>query len=186
MTICGLGITARPAVSYLEVARSPQEATAMRAIVRWIAIGCLAVPLAALAGHAFELPNKLALDASLWLMVQQQLYRGWGPVSAPFEIAALLACWTHAYLSRGQRFFPAAVVAALCLPAMLASFFLLNAPVNAAFAQWTPASMPADWPAYRWRWELGHLISFLLAVAALIALLRAAFVDREPHDARFR
>jgi len=151
----------------------------MRGVIRWIAIGCLAVPLAALAGHVFELPNKLTLDAALWLAVQQQLYRGWGPVSAPFEIIALLACWAHAYLSRGHRFFPAALIAAICLPAMLVVFFLFNAPVNAAFAQWTPASIPADWPTYRWRWELGHLLSFLLAIAALAALLRAAFVDRE-------
>ena len=40
--------------------------------------------------HVLELPNKLALDAPLWLAVQQHLYRGWGLfLGGPAEIGAL-------------------------------------------------------------------------------------------------
>lgn len=33
---------------------------------------------------------------------------------------------------------------------------LLNDPVNKAVADWTPQTLPADWPRYRLRWEIGQ------------------------------
>jgi hypothetical protein len=57
------------------------------------------------------------------------------------------------------------------------AFFLLNAPVNAVFAGWRAATLPADWPGYRRQWELGHAIAFVLAPTAFCTLLRAAFVE---------
>jgi len=44
-------------------------------------LNLLLAALATLAplAHVLELPNKLRLDGPLWLAVQQQLYRGWGP-----------------------------------------------------------------------------------------------------------
>lgn len=146
--------------------------------IRWLGLVCLAVPLAALGGHVGELPNKLALDGTLWLAVQQHLYRGWGPVTAPFEIAAFASAWALAWLARRRRaVFRPTLIAACCLTAILAVFFVFNAPVNAAVAGWTATALPADWTAYRWRWELGHLLSFLGALTAMVALLRGAFVD---------
>ena len=41
----------------------------------------------------------------------------------------------------------------------------------------TLAAMPADWAAYRWRWEVGHLVHCALAVIAVAALLRSAYLD---------
>jgi hypothetical protein len=145
--------------------------------LRWIAIACTAVPLGATVAHVFELPNKMTLDGPLWLAVQQNLYRGWGPLIAPFEITAIVAAWTLVFLERErQRTFPLTFLAALCLTAMLGVFFLLNAPVNSAFAQWTATTLPPDWPSYRLRWEVGHALGCLLALVAFGALLRAAFV----------
>jgi hypothetical protein len=60
---------------------------------------------------------------------------------------------------------------------MLLVFFLFNAPVNAAFADWTAETLPADWPDYRRQWELGHAIAFVLALTAFCMLLRAAFAE---------
>jgi membrane-bound ClpP family serine protease len=54
-------------------------------------------------------------------------------------------------------------------------FFILNQPVNVAFASWTTATLPSDWQSYRLRWETGHAISFVLVLVAFIALLRALF-----------
>jgi len=68
----------------------------------WIAFGCLAVDASALAAHALELPNKLALDGPLWLAVQQRLYRGWGPTLGPFEVGAVVAAWVLVVQTRGR------------------------------------------------------------------------------------
>ena len=146
--------------------------------LRWISLLATAVPLGATVAHVMELPNKFSLDGPLWLAVQQNLYRGWGPFIGPFEIVAIVSSWALAYMVRGRRpAFALTVVAALCLTAMLAVFFLFNAPVNAAFAGWTAEMLPADWPDYRLQWELGHAIGFALALTAFCTLLRAAFAE---------
>lgn len=131
--------------------------------------------------HVLELPNKFTLDGPLWLAVQQQLYRGWGAVFGPVEILALLTTLFLVWLRRGNpRAFRASLLAALVYTAMLAVFFIFNAPVNAAFNSWTVADMPADWPAYRWRWEMGHAIAAGLSIIGWLALLRASFADHKP------
>lgn len=147
-------------------------------ILRWISLLATAVPLAATIAHVLESPNKLALEGPLWLAVQQNLYRGWGPFIGPFEILAALATGLLAYLLRGRRRgFALTLTAALCLVGMVVVFFLFNAPVNAAFAGWTAETLPPDWPDYRLQWELGHAIAFVLALIAFCTLLRAAFLD---------
>jgi hypothetical protein len=143
----------------------------------WICVITAAVPLGATTAHLLELPNKLGLDGPLWLAVQQNVYRGWGPFIAPFEIAAIVSAWALAYLLRRWRAaFPWVLAAALCLSAMLVEFFLIVEPVNVAFARWTPATLPPDWAEYRLRWEVGHAIGFILALVAFCALLRTAFI----------
>lgn len=128
--------------------------------------------------HVLELPNKFSLDAELWLAVQQQLYRGWGLLFGPVEILALLTTLFLVWLRRDNRpAFRASVVAAFAYAAMLAVFFVFNAPVNAAFNSWTVADMPANWPEFRWRWEVGHAIAALLSLVGWLALLRASFKD---------
>jgi hypothetical protein len=145
---------------------------------RWISLVCTGITLGAAYAHVLELPNKFRLDGELWLAVQQNLYRGWGPFIGPFELLAIAATWLLVVLVRGRRqTFVLTLVAALCLSLALVAFFTLNAPVNAAFAQWTPQTLPADWPDYRLRWEVGHAVTFVLALIAFILLLRAAFVD---------
>lgn len=148
----------------------------MKAVV-WIGLLCTAVDLAALLAHVLELPNKLTLSGPLWLAVQQQLYRGWGPVLGPFEVGAVVLAWALVVARRHRRSFVLTLAAALCLTAMFVLFFALVRPVNVAFAAWTPETLPPDWPRYRLRWEMGHGVRALLAVAGLAALIRAAMVD---------
>lgn len=130
--------------------------------------------------HVLELPNKLALDAQLWLAVQQHLYRGWGPfIGAPTELGALFTSLVLVYLRRRSRaVFAATVLASLGYVGMLAAFFVLNQPVNVAFASWTATSMPPDWMAYRARWEAGHTIAAAFALASLALLIRAYVRER--------
>ena len=63
---------------------------------------------------------------------------------------------------------------------MMAVFFALNAPVNAALASWTPATLPADWANYRLRWESGHAMAALFSIISLMAVLRVSPWKRGP------
>jgi hypothetical protein len=140
-----------------------------------LAIVAMLPPLA----HLLELPNKVSLDGPTWLAVQQHLYRGWGPLlGAPAEIGALATTLVLLVVRRTNdetrrlTFF-----AALSYAAMIATFFVLNAPVNEALSQWMPTSLPSDWESYRLRWETGHAIAALLSVAGLGVLVRAWFIE---------
>ena len=67
----------------------PPDGRGLRALCTANLVLAVLATLAPIA-HVLEMPNKLALDAPLWLAVQQNLYRGWGPfVGGPIEILAL-------------------------------------------------------------------------------------------------
>ncbi|HZP42751.1 MAG TPA: DUF1772 domain-containing protein [Candidatus Binatia bacterium] len=157
--------------------------TGVAAAVRRAVLACALVDLAALLAHVLELPNKLGLPGPLWLAVQQRLYRGWGPVLGPFEVAALAGAWLLAALvGRRSPAFARMLLAALCLTAALALFFAVVRPVNLALAGWTPATLPADWPRWRLRWEVGHAARAALVLVAVGAL--ASGPARVPPPAR--
>lgn len=129
---------------------------AMRALNLVIAVLATTAPIA----HVVELPNKLRMSGAPWLAVQQQLYRGWGFVYGPVEILALLTSLGLVFLRRqAAHALRPTVVAVLAYGAMIAVFFVFNAPVNEAFQGWTPATLPARWPRYRLQWETGHAIA---------------------------
>lgn len=123
--------------------------------------------------HVLEMISKLTLDGPLWLGIQQNLYRGWGDVFGPVEIAAFLSSLillAMLWRALGER--RVYLIATLCYAAMLADFFLFNAPVNAALNQWTATTLPADWPQYRLRWEIGHALTAAFSVIAYVVLVR--------------
>ncbi|HSM94629.1 MAG TPA: hypothetical protein VLT91_01200 [Rhizomicrobium sp.] len=124
--------------------------------------------------HVLEMISKLTLDGPLWLAIQQKLYRGWGPVFGPVEIGCLILSFALFIRTRPDR--PASgiyLLAMLCYAAMLASFFIFNAPVNAAVNVWSAATLPANWSDYRLRWEIGHALTAALALIAFLAQLHA-------------
>ena len=124
--------------------------------------------------HLLEMISKLTLDGPLWLGIQQNLYRGWGPVFGPVEIIAFLLSLSLVIVSREMPAVRrAAIVTTLCYGGMLACFFIFNGPVNAALNGWTPSTLPPDWSSYRARWETGHALAALLSVIAFVILLRA-------------
>jgi hypothetical protein len=130
--------------------------------------------------HVLEMPNKLALDAPLWLAVQQNLYRGWGPfIGGPIEILAL-ATTLALLVARRRDLAPMrlTLIAAIAYVGMIATFFVLNDPVNAALNTWTPSSIPPYWSSYRLQWEVGHALAAILSCLALLALFRAWLVLR--------
>ena len=130
--------------------------------------------------HILELPNKLTLESSLWLAVQQHLYRGWGPfLGGPAEIGALITTVALLVIRRERpQTRLLTFMAAAAYTAMLITFFVFNEPVNKAITNWTPATLPSNWTDYRLRWEAGHAIAALFSVAALAALVRARMIER--------
>lgn len=149
----------------------------LRTASLWVAAFAVTGPMA----HVLEMPNKLALEGPLWLAVQQHLYRGWGFVFGPVEIAALLLSLALAWLRRDAPSLRPTLWAAGAQAAMLGVFFAFNDPVNAALNGWTAATLPPDWAGYRVRWETGHALAALLAVVALLLLVRAALCDPRPE-----
>jgi hypothetical protein len=136
-----------------------------------LALIALLTPIA----HLLELPNKLALSGPLWLAVQQQLYRGWGPfLAGPAEIAVLgLTLGRLLSSHRPPERFRWLLMAALAYAAMIAVFFLFNNPVNHAVSTWTPGTLPSNWPIYRLRWEVGHALAAALAILGLVATAKS-------------
>jgi hypothetical protein len=123
--------------------------------------------------HVLEMASKLTLPGPLWLGIQQNLYRGWGAVFGPVEIICLILAFALFARARPDRQASNIYLAVIvCYAAMLASFFLFNDPVNEALNRWTPTVMPANWPDYRLRWEIGHAITAVLAVIAFVLQLR--------------
>ena len=145
-------------------------------VLRWLMLAAAVGAMLAPGAHLLELPNKLALDGPLWLAVQQNLYRGWGPfVGAPTEIGGLVLALVLAAGPSGRRCW---LFAASCYAAMIGIFFVFNAPVNAALVHWTAETLPADWGVYRLRWEAGHALAALLAFAALFAVFKGCLAAR--------
>jgi hypothetical protein len=142
--------------------------TALRTINLILAFIATTAPLA----HVLELPSKLTLDGPLWLAVQQHLYRGWGAIFGPVEIAALALTGVLLAVTWPTGARRISFLAFACYAAMIAVFFLFNAPVNEALNGWTAATLPTNWSTYRLRWEIGHAFAAALAVIAFVALMR--------------
>jgi hypothetical protein len=172
------GTTGEPRCAHPDVVAGRRAA----AIARRIALVGVGIDLAALTVHVIELPGKLALPGPLWLGIQQTLYRGWGAAFGPVELVVLASTWLLVAFTLYHRdpAWRTASVAALTSTAMLAVFFLLVEPTNRAVAGWTPGALPADWDAYRLRWELGHAMRAALALVTLATLLRMRLARPDP------
>jgi len=128
--------------------------------------------------HAMEIPGKLRLSGTEWLIVQQNLYVTFGaPIGATIEVASIALTWVVVFLVRARRpAFAWTLAAAVCVTAGLAEWFLVVQPMNAVLGGWTPDALPADWTRVRDRWELGHVLHagfFGLAFCALVIALLA-------------
>lgn len=149
--------------------------------LRWANLAFAVLSVLAPMAHVLELANKLSLDADLWLAVQQHLYQGWGPfLGGPTEIGALATSVALVYVRRrrGVVLWPT-LIASVGYACMITAFFILDAPVNAAVASWTPATLPPDWTTYRLRWESGHAIALVFSLISLTALTRAYAKEKQ-------
>lgn len=138
----------------------------------FLTLTLVALSLGAPLAHLFELPNKIGLSAQDYLLVQQ-LYRGWALLGV-LPCAALASAVAVAVREREiRRAFTLALIAVVCIAAMLVVFFAFTYPVNLATENWT--YLPETWEALRRRWEYSHAVSAALTFVAFLALLGSFF-----------
>lgn len=133
--------------------------------------------------HVLELPQRLQYDADLWFALTRPnaLYRYFGIVGGPIEVAAVLGTVIlAAFLRRERPSNRVAVAAAFFHGAALASWFTLVAPANAAIGEWGQRGIPPDWESWRNQWELGHALSFVLLTIGFCALVITLLREQRP------
>lgn len=126
--------------------------------------------------HLLALPNKIGMNMADYF-VAQQAYRGWAYAGA-LVFAGIAATAILAWQVRdSSTMFLPTLIALVCLVTRQVVFWTLVFPGNQHTQNWTVA--PANWDALRMRWEIGHELSAVLNVAALVALL-AALLRSDP------
>lgn len=120
--------------------------------------------------HTASLMTKLAMTQEAYFNAQA-IYNGW----ALFGVASLGALAANAILAFAVRkqavSFRLMLLAVACLTGGLAIFFVFTYPANVATANWT--TVPADWQALRWQWEISHAANAALTLAGFCALCLA-------------
>lgn len=148
-----------------------------------IALTLCALGLAPGAAHVMELPVKLGYPPALYAQVTSTLYAWYGVAGGAIQVAAALAGVTLAFRMRGSPGFGMAAASSASLLVSLALWGALVAPVNAAWAERSPAD-PAFADAYaelRMRWEYGHVAAFIAWFTGWAGLVAAA--TRRPAGA---
>jgi hypothetical protein len=134
--------------------------------------------------HVLEMPAKLRYDGPLWLQVQHSLYRTYASTGGAIEGAAIIAAAILAYVLRDWR---PALIAALAGTACLAIAFLfvwvmVTNRINARTAKWTSDTLPADWERWRRRWEVSHVVRFILHLSGFVLLVLATLISPLADD----
>lgn len=137
------------------------------------------------------MPVRRTYDPALYVTVTHTLYRYFGIVGAMIEVGAVIAAVIWVTRLVRSRSSPAsargwAVAGAACLVLAHALFWLLINPVNAAFAAWTPTSVPVDWTRFRDQWEFTHAARGGLFVLGFSALLVSVLVGWAPGQSTLR
>lgn len=153
--------------------------------LRFASIMMTSVSLSAALAHAMELPFKMRYEPELYVRLHRTLYWNFGRVGGTAEILALvgtagLAAWT---LKKRRSAFPLTAVAAGCLSAAHAAFWVLVEPANKAMVSWPLDEIPSGWSGWRDQWEYTHAVRAALVTGALGALV-ASVVRETPEQSR--
>lgn len=110
-----------------------------------------------------ELPIKLAYSPARYADVTSTLYGWFGVVGGALQVTAALVVAALAYRLRRSSVAPMAIASTAALWVSLALWGALVAPVNAAWAEVSPADtgFAAAYAALRDRWEYGHVAAFI-------------------------
>lgn len=147
-------------------------------VLRFFTIMLTALSLSAAFAHLLEMPAKLTYDGVLWINLLQTLYPMFGRVSGVCEIGAVIAALVLVVAIRKHgRAFRWTLLAALCLVATHAIFWIWVAPVNAVLVPLSPETLTPDWVRLRNQWEFAHATRAVLQIIALAALVISILVE---------
>ena len=143
-------------------------------IARFVSLVSIALSLGPALAHLLELPHKIGLSPSDYLVVQR-LYRGWAMLGVLIAFA-LGSTLVMALLERSRPpAFRLALASFLCLVGAQLVFWIFTFPANRATKNWT--TLPEDWMRWRTRWELSHAAGAFLVIAALAAAVLSVLVE---------
>lgn len=150
--------------------------------LRFLTIMLTALSLSAAFAHLLEMLAKLTYNGAQWLGLLQTLYPTYGKVSGVCEIGAVVAVLVLVVALRSHRTaFLWTLLAATCLIATHATFWIWVAPVNAALVPLSPETLPADWTRLRNQWEFAHAARAILQIVALAALVISILAELPPN-----
>ncbi|HEU4610958.1 MAG TPA: SRPBCC family protein [Kofleriaceae bacterium] len=138
---------------------------------RFLALFLSALSLTMTSAHVLEMPQKLSYDLALYTAVNRTLYRYFAIVGGSYQILAIVAVCTLAWRARKSRTATWTLAAAIGITLAFVSWLLLVQPVNAAVAE------GAGWSGLRLRWEVGHLVGFILSLLGFSALAIATVLQ---------
>ena len=143
--------------------------------VRFLSLLFTALALIPAGAHLLELPHKIALSATDYLVVQK-IYRGWALAGIVVVGALLSTLALVLMLYSQQKPFLLALVAFFCIVGAQIIFWTSTYPVNQQTVNWTV--LPTDWLALRKQWEYSHAVSAGLNLVALISLILSVLSKR--------
>lgn len=141
---------------------------------RFITLLLAALGLVMGGAHVLELLPKMQYDAEMYAAVTSTLYRFFGLVGGPLQVASIVAALLLSYLVRGRPSFRLTLFGTLALVLSLVLWFTLVAPVNAEWSRVivsAPESVPLAYQRLRPRWEYGHVAAFIAWLLGFSLLL---------------
>lgn len=151
---------------------------------RYLTVLLAALGLGPGLAHALELAPKMQYDPELYMAVTSTLYRLFGLIGGPIQVAALLAAVVLTILVRRRPAFRPTLVGTLGLALSLGLWSALVAPVNSEWSdalRTAPGSASAAYRELRPRWEYGHVAAFAAWFAGFSVLLYSV-VREVPAD----
>ena len=145
-------------------------------IVYFLSLLFAALAFVPTGAHLLELPNKISLSRSDYLVVQQN-YAGWALLGI-VVFGALISSLVLTIMLRGTgRAFYCSLAAFLCIVGTQVIFWTYTFPANQATANWT--MLPNNWIELRRNWEYSHAASGVLNFAAMVLLILSGLIKSQ-------
>jgi uncharacterized membrane protein len=124
-------------------------------------------------------------DAATFLADGQHMINNLATVMAVLMISAVLVGAVVVVLLFWSRSTVAAWLALaglLLMIAVMAITLVVEVPIDNLIANWTEATLPADWQQIRARWAAFHTLRTFLSLGAVAAAVAAALTTRPPDQ----
>jgi hypothetical protein len=146
--------------------------------LRFFALMFTALSMGTALSHFLEMPGKMTLDGHQWLLFLQRTYHPLITFGVYFEVAAVFNVVILAvYLRRRMPAFAWTLVAALCLIAADASYWIWIDPIGKSLVTLAAKALPAEWEEMRQQWELTHAARAAVDILALGSLVISVLAD---------